>query len=107
MLELRDLSGGYDSLVIVNDLNLVVPTGSVTALLGPNGAGKTTTLRLLMGLLKPQSGEVWFEGRDITALAPRKRDERNAAERDDRTEDCISMRALSNHVMREHETEER
>jgi branched-chain amino acid transport system ATP-binding protein len=73
MLELRDLSGGYDSLVIVNDLNLVVPTGSVTALLGPNGAGKTTTLRLLMGLLKPQSGEVWFEGRDITALAPQER----------------------------------
>lgn len=73
MLELKGLSGGYDELVVVHDLTLSIPPGKVTALLGPNGAGKTTTLRLMMGLLKPQSGEVWFEGQEITGLAPQKR----------------------------------
>jgi branched-chain amino acid transport system ATP-binding protein len=73
MLELRGLSGGYDELVVVHDLSLTIPNGKVTALLGPNGAGKTTTLRLIMGLLKPQSGEVWFEGQDLTGMSPQKR----------------------------------
>lgn len=73
MLELRGLSGGYDELVVVHDLTLSIPPGKVTALLGPNGAGKTTTLRLMMGLLKPQSGEVWFEGQEITGMSPQKR----------------------------------
>jgi branched-chain amino acid transport system ATP-binding protein len=73
MLELRGLTGGYDELVVVHELSLSIPNGKVTALLGPNGAGKTTTLRLIMGLLKPQSGEVWFEGQELTGMSPQKR----------------------------------
>jgi branched-chain amino acid transport system ATP-binding protein len=73
MLELRNLSGGYDALVVVNDLTLSIPPGKVTALLGPNGAGKTTTLRLMMGLLKPQSGEVRFDGQAITNMPAQSR----------------------------------
>jgi ABC-2 type transport system ATP-binding protein len=48
---------------ILNDLNLQVPTGSIYGFLGPNGAGKTTTLRLLLGLLKKQEGEITLFGR--------------------------------------------
>jgi len=48
---------------ILNDLNLQVPTGSIYGFLGPNGAGKTTTLRLLLGLLKKQEGDITLFGR--------------------------------------------
>ena len=48
---------------ILNDLNLQVPTGSIYGFLGPNGAGKTTTLRLLLGLLKKQEGNITLFGR--------------------------------------------
>jgi ABC-2 type transport system ATP-binding protein len=44
--------------LVINELNLCVPEGSIFGFLGPNGAGKTTTLRLLLGLIKIQSGEV-------------------------------------------------
>jgi ABC-2 type transport system ATP-binding protein len=50
---------------ILNDLNLQVPTGSIYGFLGPNGAGKTTTLRLLLGLLKKQEGEITLFGRSF------------------------------------------
>ena len=47
---------------ILDDLNLQVPTGSIYGFLGPNGAGKTTTLRLLLGLLKKQEGDLTLFG---------------------------------------------
>lgn len=50
---------------ILNDLNLQVPTGSIYGFLGPNGAGKTTTLRLLLGLLKKQQGNVTLFGKNF------------------------------------------
>ncbi len=43
---------------VLDDLSLTVPKGKVTGILGPNGAGKTTLLALILGLLKPESGEV-------------------------------------------------
>ncbi len=42
---------------VVVDLNLAIPSGSVCGLIGPNGAGKTTTIRMLLGLLRPTSGD--------------------------------------------------
>lgn len=56
-------------LIAVNDMNLVVPRGSVFGLLGPNGAGKTTTLRLLLGLQHPTAGKARVFGRDCGANA--------------------------------------
>jgi ABC-2 type transport system ATP-binding protein len=50
---------------ILDDLNLQVPTGSIYGFLGPNGAGKTTTLRLLLGLLKKQEGDLTLFGRNF------------------------------------------
>jgi ABC-type multidrug transport system ATPase subunit len=54
----RSLYKDYGSSSAVKDINLSVPKGSIYALLGPNGAGKSTTLSLLLGLIKPTSGEI-------------------------------------------------
>jgi branched-chain amino acid transport system ATP-binding protein len=70
MLELKNISGGYDSSVVVRDVSLTVPDGSVVALLGPNGAGKSTTLRLASGLLRPKSGQILLDGQPVTRLSP-------------------------------------
>lgn len=50
----------------VHQLDLEVPEGAIYGFLGPNGAGKTTTIRLLLGLLRPDAGEVWLFGRRLT-----------------------------------------
>ena len=52
-----------ESLVAVNEVSFRVAKGEVYGLLGPNGAGKTTTLRMVMGLLEPDSGSVSIHGR--------------------------------------------
>ncbi|MFZ1346946.1 MAG: ATP-binding cassette domain-containing protein, partial [Tabrizicola sp.] len=54
----------------VQDLNLTVETGSLTALLGPSGAGKTTAMKLIAGLLTLDAGEIALDGQPITALPP-------------------------------------
>jgi glycerol transport system ATP-binding protein len=55
-------------------LELAFDDGSANALLGPSGCGKTTLLNIISGLLKPSEGSVWFDDRDVTALAPDARD---------------------------------
>lgn len=64
-IETRGLTRLYGKLAAVQDLNLVVPKGSLYGLIGPNGAGKTTTLRMLAGLLEPTSGEIIVNGQPI------------------------------------------
>jgi ABC-2 type transport system ATP-binding protein len=65
-LEITKLSKTY-RLPAVDELSLTIPTGGLYALLGPNGAGKTTTLRMVTGLVKPDSGAISVLG--INALA--------------------------------------
>jgi ABC-2 type transport system ATP-binding protein len=65
VIETRKLTKRYDEIVAVDELNLIVGKGSVTALLGGNGAGKTTTLSMLLGLLTPSSGEIFIFGEDF------------------------------------------
>jgi ABC-2 type transport system ATP-binding protein len=65
-LEIVKLSKTY-RLPAVDELSLTIPTGGIYALLGPNGAGKTTTLRMVTGLVKPDSGAISVLG--INALA--------------------------------------
>lgn len=75
LIEARDLQFGYDpAQKIVNVPSLAVEQGRMTALIGPNGCGKSTLIRLLGGILKPQSGAVTYSGlplhnQDRTALA--------------------------------------
>jgi branched-chain amino acid transport system ATP-binding protein len=65
MLEVEDLTVAYGAVHALRDVSLSVPRGSITAVLGANGAGKTTLLRTLSGLLRPRSGRVVLDGRDI------------------------------------------
>ncbi|MGW8256368.1 MAG: ABC transporter ATP-binding protein [Thermoguttaceae bacterium] len=73
MIEFQHVSRSYSQKVAVSDLCLTVPPGEVFALLGPNGAGKTTTIKMLVGLLRPDSGTVRVCGHDLTS------DTRNAS----------------------------
>lgn len=70
MFELSRLSAGYGGHVVLRDVTLKVPAGSVVALLGANGAGKTTLLRVASGLLKPFSGSMSLDGADVTGWRP-------------------------------------
>ncbi len=79
MLELKDFACGYGLAQAVEELDLAVPAGRITALLGPNGAGKTSTLMAIAGHVEVQGGQVLFEGKDITRLAPAARTRRGIA----------------------------
>ena len=70
MLEARRLNAGYGAARVLFDVELAARRGEVVALLGRNGAGKSTTLKTLMGLIRPLSGEVHFEGHRIGAWEP-------------------------------------
>ncbi len=79
LLELQKINAGYGDLQVLWDVDLSVDKGEIVSLLGSNGAGKTTTLRVVSGLLKPFSGKVMFNGRDITKLPSNKRVEMGLA----------------------------
>jgi ABC-2 type transport system ATP-binding protein len=63
-IALQGVDRSFGDVAAISDLNLTVPTGSVTVLLGPNGAGKTTTVRLITGALRPDAGAVRVLGLD-------------------------------------------
>ncbi len=63
----------FGSTVALRGVNLEVPRGRITTLLGPSGCGKTTLLKIVAGIEKPDSGRVYFEGKDVTSLPPEKR----------------------------------
>jgi ABC-2 type transport system ATP-binding protein len=64
-INLRDIVKRYDSKLAVDNINLSIEKGEVFGLLGPNGAGKSTTIKMIMGLLRPNSGEITVDGKDI------------------------------------------
>ena len=70
MLEVRNLNVSYGVTPILRDVSLSVKQGEVIALLGSNGAGKTTLVNTMMGMLKPVSGEIIFEGEHIENMQP-------------------------------------
>ena len=63
----------YNERRVVNGVSIFVNAGEIVGLLGPNGAGKTTTFNMVVGLVKPDEGEVLFEGNKITKLPMHKR----------------------------------
>jgi branched-chain amino acid transport system ATP-binding protein len=73
LLEAYGLVKTFGGLRAVNDLSFEVRTGEILGLLGPNGSGKTTVFNLLAGALAPDRGAVYFDGREITRLAPHRR----------------------------------
>ena len=70
IIELHDLTKQYGKFTAVDHINLTVHKGEIFGILGPNGAGKSTTLRTIAGLVKPASGEIYFQEQAITGLAP-------------------------------------
>ena len=73
MLSTKNLNKSFGSLVVAQDVALELPKGVRYALIGPNGAGKTTLINLLTGMLRPDSGEIFLGGSDITNLKPEAR----------------------------------
>lgn len=66
-LALVGVRAGYGEVEVLHGVDLTVPAGGVVAVLGANGAGKSTLCGVAGGLLTPTAGEVWFDGRDVTA----------------------------------------
>ncbi|MBV9581796.1 MAG: urea ABC transporter ATP-binding subunit UrtE [Chloroflexi bacterium] len=73
MLEIHALTVGYGDGVVLTDVDLSVQSHQAACLLGRNGVGKTTLLKTLMGLLRPRTGRIDFDGHDITRLSPNAR----------------------------------
>jgi len=69
LVEINNLTFKRGERVIYNDISLSIPKGKVTAIMGPSGIGKTTLLRLIGGQIRPESGQIWFEGKDIPQLS--------------------------------------
>lgn len=68
MLKIEGLVTGYGSIKALKGIDLEVPAGSIVSLIGANGAGKTTAMKSLAGILKPESGRIIFQGREIRGL---------------------------------------
>jgi branched-chain amino acid transport system ATP-binding protein len=73
MLETTQLCKSFGGVHAVDHVNLNLSEGEIRAIIGPNGAGKTTLFNLITGMLKPDSGKIFFKGREITQLPPYKR----------------------------------
>jgi branched-chain amino acid transport system ATP-binding protein len=72
LLEVKELRVRYRGAEVLKGISFEIEEGSIVTFLGANGAGKTTTMRAITGLVTPESGEIWFEGRRIDGLAPQK-----------------------------------
>ncbi|MDX2256023.1 MAG: ABC transporter ATP-binding protein [Pseudanabaenaceae cyanobacterium bins.39] len=70
MLEISDLSVNYGAIQALQNINLVVQEGEIVTLIGANGAGKTTTLRTISRLVAARSGQIIYNGKNITNLRP-------------------------------------
>ncbi len=73
-IELVNLTKRFGSLIAVDDVSLEIHDKEFVALLGPSGCGKTTTMNMIAGILAPDDGEIRFDGRDVSRVAPGKRD---------------------------------
>ena len=65
IIEVKNLNKIYDKIIAVKDLTFEINKGKIVGLLGPNGCGKTTTIAMILGLVKPTSGEVIIKGKNI------------------------------------------
>ena len=68
LLETRQLRKAYKGRTVVDGVSINISRGEIVGLLGPNGAGKTTSFYMVVGVIKPDSGQIFFRGEDITAL---------------------------------------
>ena len=72
ILSVNELNKSFDGVKAVDDVSFELKKGCITALIGPNGAGKTTVFNLITGFLKPDGGNIYFNGKRIASLNPYK-----------------------------------
>lgn len=72
LLQVKDLNAHYGPSHVLQGINLNIAEGELVALMGRNGMGKSTTLKSIMGLVKPTSGSVMFQGQEVAGLPPYK-----------------------------------
>jgi branched-chain amino acid transport system ATP-binding protein len=72
ILQVRKLSKSFGGVQAIMNVSFELAKGQILGVIGPNGSGKTTLVNLITGFVKPDKGEVLFNGKDITALAPHK-----------------------------------
>jgi len=70
VLEVKDVRASYSMGEVLKGVSIKVESGTICVVLGANGAGKTTLLRTISGLIKPASGEIWFQSKRIDTLSP-------------------------------------
>jgi ABC-type branched-subunit amino acid transport system ATPase component len=73
ILSTNALTKTFNTVTVVSDVSIAIHQGRLTGMIGPNGAGKSTTLAMLAGTLKPSSGQIFYEGEDITSMPSDKR----------------------------------
>ena len=69
LVDIKNMTFKRDERVIYDGISLSIPKGKITAIMGPSGIGKTTLLRLIGGQIKPESGQILFDGHDIPQLS--------------------------------------
>jgi branched-chain amino acid transport system ATP-binding protein len=72
MLKIEQLAAGYGNIKALKNIDMLVPKGSIVSLIGANGAGKTTAMKVIMGLIKPDSGQILFKNQKINGIATHK-----------------------------------
>jgi branched-chain amino acid transport system ATP-binding protein len=70
LLNVQNVCRHFGGVMAINNVSLTLSQGEIMGLIGPNGAGKSTLFNLISGVIKPHSGTIQFEGRDITPIAP-------------------------------------
>ncbi len=73
VLELKQVCKKFGGVVTAQDISMSIGAGEIHGLIGPNGAGKTTLINLISGITEADSGEIWFEGKNVTKLPAFKR----------------------------------
>lgn len=73
IIETKGLNVGYGPIHVIYDLDFKAPAGEVTVIVGPNGVGKTSLMKAIMGMITMYSGQIFFEGEDITKVPPHER----------------------------------
>ncbi len=69
MIEFRHVTKSFDEDVILKDISFRIHRGETKVILGASGSGKSTILKLILGLIRPDSGQILFEGQDITRMS--------------------------------------
>jgi branched-chain amino acid transport system ATP-binding protein len=96
LLEVNRLTKSFGGLVAVNNLQMGVDKGDIVGLIGPNGSGKTTSFNLISGHIKPDEGQISFNGMDITGLKTHKICRRGIARTFQLTKPFGGMTAIQN-----------